>query len=216
MGRRPAFPDARDPVILWAQFNAWMLDERGWPKTTRMGRVSIVKTAHKFIYQTYGRTLLRASPTHLVAFLASARTARTRNTYLSGLRAFYRFAREKRHRRGDPTKLIDRVKEPRALPRPLTRGEARRLLLGATKVSARAYVIVSLLFYTGLRRAEAASLNWADLSFETREIRVMGKGAKERIVPISSRLVGVLAEWARASSSQWLFPSPARAVRSAS
>lgn len=199
-------PDT-DPVILWAEFNGWMLDEQGWSRWTRKARISAVKRAHAFIHSQYGRTLLRASAEQVIGFLSASPTPRTRNTYLSALRAFYRFAREKRHRRGDPTKELRRVKEPRALPRPLPTKQPRRLLFGAQRVGPRAYVIVSILLYTGLRRSEAAWLNWADVSIEAMQIRVMGKGSKERIVPISSRLLPVLVGWRSASSTGWLFPS---------
>jgi integrase/recombinase XerD len=207
MARLPT-PAGPDPVILWAQFNAWMLDEQGWSKWTRKTRLSAVKRAHSFIHGTYGRTLVRATPEHLIGFLHEAPTPRTRNTYLSALQAFYAFLKAKRHRRGDPTLGIKRVKEPLALPRPLSAKEAQKLLASAKLTSPRAYVVVAILLYTGLRREEATRLNWADVSLETMELRVMGKGAKERVVPVTKRLLPVLVGWREVSPTGWLFPSP--------
>jgi site-specific recombinase XerD len=211
-------PSGVDLVILWGQFDAWMLDEQGWTRATRRSRLSAVRTAHEFLTARFGRTLLTAGHVHLLAFLAP-HEPQTRNTYLSALDAFYRFVHDRRcgpvrpigHeqkcRYRSPAAGIHRVDVPRRLPRPLTAGQVRALLRGAAISGERAEVIVRLLLYTGVRRAEACGLAWADVDFEARHLRVMGKGRKERTVPIPRRLVPVLRGWrARAPDSGWVFP----------
>ena len=186
-----------------------MLDERGWSFSTRKMRLVTVKAAHVFCLDTFNRTLLRASPDHLVAFLARSKTPRTRNTYYAALRAFFRFALVKGYRKTDPTESLERVREPRYLPRPLSKRGAAAVLTRSRTVSARAWVIVSLMLYAGLRRGEVAQLTWGDVDLGTGELRVFGKGSKERIVPVSDRLGEVLAFWhVHANGANHLFPSP--------
>ena len=198
-------------MILWGHFNAWMLDERGWSHATRKNRLSTVQMAHRFMQATYGRSLLRAQPQHLLAFLVQARTIRTRNTYLAALKAFFRFARERGYRRVDPTANLRRVREPRKLPRPLRPSDVSRLITAAFEVSPRCYTAVMVVAYAGLRVSEVAALQWGDVDFELRHITVMGKWAKERTVPISARLLRALEKWwANSEGLGYLFPSSTR------
>jgi site-specific recombinase XerD len=194
------------PVILWGEFSAWMLDERGWPHTTRQCRVSTVKTAHTFIQHRTGRSLLRAHPEDLLAFLSEARCARTRNTYLAALKAFYLFAFEKGHRRTNPTEGLRRMREAPYLPRPLSPLESRRLLKASVQIGGRCEVVVATLLYAGLRIAELSSLAWADVDLDMRRFRILGKGAKERVIPIAQDLVPLLGGWQ--DGFAYVFPSP--------
>jgi integrase/recombinase XerD len=194
-----------DDVILLGRFSAWMLDERGWPHTTRKCRVSTIKTADAYIHLRFGRSLLRAHPDDLLSFLGQAHCARTRNTYLSALKAFYTFAQEKRLRRSNPASHLKRVREPRNLPRPLSESETLNLLQGAERVGRRCFVAVSTFLYCGLRIAELCCLAWADVDLEARRLRVEGKGAKERVIPVAVALVPILHDWRDGLS--WVFPS---------
>lgn len=189
-------------------FAGWMLDERGWSKETRRTRTSTVEAARRFLADTGRLSLLRARPEDIVAFLARARHPRTRNRELADLKAFYRFLRERGLRSVDPTSGITRIREPRNLPRPLPHRHAVLLLAAAPSVSRRAHVVVATLLYAGLRRAEACGLMVADVDLDSRELRVMGKGSKERVVPMAGKLAVVLSAWrARPDADAgYLFP----------
>lgn len=204
---RPS-PIPRGPA-LWADFNRWMLDERGWARTTRVARDRTVRRADRFVRGGKRRGLLWATRQDALAFLAeAARHPKTRNLLLSDLRAFYRFGRERGWRKRDPTRDIARVPEPKNLPRPVPYDAAVRLLEAGHLVSERAFTIVALLLYTGMRREEAATLPRAALDLSERRARVMGKGSKERIIPLHPELVEILRAWlGHLNGSGYVFPS---------
>lgn len=113
----------------------------------------------------------------------------TRSNELSCLRAFYEWAIRFDLRIDDPTRRLDHPKVSRRLPRIVSREEFY-LLLGEASQDApelrRAYALGG---YGGLRVAEAAALDWADIDVENRRIYVFGKGAKERPVAINNLLL---------------------------
>ncbi|MFL5735930.1 MAG: tyrosine-type recombinase/integrase [Actinomycetota bacterium] len=185
----------RIPEVLVRDFDAWMLDRRGWSKQTRRTRRTTLGAARVFLHDARKVTLLSAHQEDVLAFLAQARHPRTRNRNLADLRAFYRFAIETGITRIDPCAGIERLREPRNLPRPINHGDAVRLLKAAALLSERAFVVVAIFLYAGLRIAEVSGLQWSDIDLEDQGIRVLGKGAKERIVPMSEHLTEILGGW---------------------
>lgn len=192
---------------LWMDFARWMLDERGWSRATRESRERSLRLADRFVRKLTGRGLMWAQHEDLVAFLREAPHPKTRNSRLADLKAWYRFARERGYRKSNPTTAIERVREPRYLPRPVAHEFAVDLLRGARLISDRAIAVCALLLYTGARRDEASKLEKVNLDFETRRVRIIGKFSKERIVPLSERLAPILHDWiGKTNSSPYLFP----------
>ena len=76
-----------------------------------------------------------------------------------------------------------RSKRPRNLPVVLSRDEVMSVLESMTGVHR---MIASLLYGTGMRLMELTSLNLLDIDFESSSVRVMGKGSKERIIPLNN------------------------------
>lgn len=107
---------------------------------------------------------------------------------LSSVRGFHRFLTREEHAGEDPTSGVVRPRVPRGLPHPLSLEEAERLLSsvdGADPVSVRDRALLELLYGAGLRVSELVSLDVDDLDLEDEpSVRVFGKGAKERIVPL--------------------------------
>ena len=106
---------------------------------------------------------------------------------LSAVRSFHRFLTREGVTDHDPTAAIVRPKVARGLPRPLTVDEALRLLSappgdGAPGLRDRA--ILELLYGSGLRISELVGLDVDDLDLEEGSVRVLGKGGKEREVPV--------------------------------
>lgn len=205
-----AVPVRRLPPVVRSAYIEWMLNEQGWSRETRRTRLATIEHANG-MWHSEGLTIRTASREHVLAFIGGTGHPRTRNRKLGDLRAFYRFALAYRYAHSDPTLGIGRVREPRSLPRPLTRTEVRDLLVGAAMVSQRAYTIVAVLAFAGLRREEAVTLTWGEVDLAGRTVRVLGKGNKERVVPIPAPLVQALAGWRyRTDHSAWLFPSTQR------
>lgn len=147
-------------------------------------------------------------------FLASKSSARTRHAYRSDLRTFYKWAIRRRLVTNDPTALIDPIKVPKSLPRPL-HGDLEGLLL-VGRIETRRMVALGL--YAGLRCAEIAALDGADIIRHGEPpILVVrdGKGAKDRVVPLRPELLMLLAD---APASGPVFPnrSTGRPIRAKS
>lgn len=116
----------------------------------------------------------------------------TRNNELACLRSFYKYCTMFDVREDDPTRRLSLPKVPIRVPRMIGRSDFERLLGELTKdepVLRKAYALGG---YGGLRISEAAALDWQDIDIEARRIYVIGKGNKERAVPISSTLMDYL------------------------
>lgn len=204
--------DMAGSAPLRSEFANWMRDERGWSLQTRRTRNQTLDHARRWLHDNGRPMILRAHREDVLDYISSARHPRTRNRKLADLRAFYVFAIEAGYVEHDPSSGIRRIKEPRNLPRPLTQPQAATLLRASLIVSERAYVLVALLLYTGMRREEAVQLVWSDVDLRSGKLRVFGKGSKERMIPINGRLVDLLSAWRMydGNGSAHVFPSSQR------
>jgi integrase/recombinase XerD len=117
---------------------------------------------------------------------------------LSGVRAFYRFLMLDGYLEVDPTELLESPHLPKHLPEYLTTEEVDMLedsIDLSTNEGHRNRAIIEVLFSCGLRVSELTHLKLSDLFLEEKFIRVMGKGNKERLVPISDRAIEELEYW---------------------
>jgi integrase/recombinase XerD len=106
---------------------------------------------------------------------------------LSSVRSFHRFLLREGIVDRDPAATVTRPRVPRALPRPLTVDEIGRLLETpdpATPAGVRDRAIFELLYGAGLRISELVGLDVDDVDIEDGAVRVLGKGGKEREVPV--------------------------------
>lgn len=191
-----------------------MGDEKGWTVATRRNRTITVKALNRYCQEMHGRRLLLANRDMVLGYLSIPRSPRTRNRILADARAYFLFARERGYRATDPTSGIDRLPEPSLLPRPIRESHALAILSAAQTLDTRIEAVVALMLYAGLRRMEVAKLTWSDIDLESRSLRVVGKGNRERAVPISDPLLAILVRWQRESGGMhWLFPSPQREGR---
>lgn len=116
---------------------------------------------------------------------------------LSSWRALYRFLMAQDPRRTDPSEGLKAPKAVKRLPSALSPDEAARLVaLPADDAwQTRDRALLELAYSSGLRLAELAGLDLPRLDLETCEVRVWGKGAKERIVPVGQPAREALAAW---------------------
>ncbi len=117
---------------------------------------------------------------------------------LSGVRQFYRFLALDGYMEDDPTELLESPKQPNHLPEVLSTAEVD-LLEQAIDLSKweghRNRAIIEVLFSCGLRVSELINLKLSNLYVDEQFVRVMGKGSKERLVPISPRALEELNYW---------------------
>jgi len=124
--------------------------------------------------------------------------ARSQCRILSGVRSFYRFLQLDGYRDDDPTELLESPVLGEHLPEVLTTAEVDALedSIDLSKWEGhRNRAIVEILFSCGLRVSELVTLKLTNLYIEERYVRVMGKGSKERLVPISSKALKELKMW---------------------
>lgn len=116
-------------------------------------------------------------------------SARTQARIISGIKQFYGYLLLENYITIDPSELLDQPKIGRKLPEVLTIEEIDRLIdaLDMSKnESHRNKAIIETLYSCGLRVSELVNLRFSDLFFEEGFIRVIGKGNKERLVPVSA------------------------------
>ncbi|MFA5803216.1 MAG: site-specific tyrosine recombinase XerD [Melioribacteraceae bacterium] len=118
--------------------------------------------------------------------------------YMSSIKGFFRFLENNNYIEKNPTEKLSRVKKARKLPSVLTLPEIE-MILNAPQTSEttglRDKAILETFYSSGLRVSELTNLKINDLFFDDEVIRVLGKGSKERIVPIGSSAIKWLKEY---------------------
>jgi site-specific recombinase XerD len=123
----------------------------------------------------------------LASLRAEGRAPTTVARRLAAVRAFFRHLTLIGMRADNPAAAIAGPRRPRTVPRTLSPSEAERLVEVATGTTPRAMrdrALVELLYGAGLRVSEAVGLVKASVDLEGRVVRVIGKGRKERLVPL--------------------------------
>lgn len=128
-------------------------------------------------------------------------TATSINRRLSALRSFYRFALKRQLVTSDPAHLVKGPKRKHPLPSYVKESEMNRLLddisWGDTYQDILARTLLLLLYETGMRCSELTGLDDASVDFVARELRVMGKGRKQRVIPFGDELEKALSRYLR-------------------
>jgi len=138
-----------------------------------------------------GRSLLQAQRMDLLDYLAYKfqRKARPRSAarLLSSLKRFYRYLLRENRIQADPTLQVESPKLPRSLPKILTEEDVDALLAAPsveTPLGLRDKAMLEALYASGLRVSELVTMTLAQLSQDMGVVRVIGKGSKERLVPV--------------------------------
>jgi integrase/recombinase XerC len=150
-------------------------------------------------------TLTRAEiARHLATLHGRGLSGRSLARMLSAWRAFYRFLLERdRSRSLDPCAGLKAPKSARRLPSALSPDEAAKLVTidGDDALSKRDRALFELAYSSGLRLAELAGLDCNRLDLEGGEVKVIGKGSKERIVPVGAPARDALRAWLSARAA---------------
>jgi len=149
-----------------------------------------------------GRPLGSAGVEELERYLAELRGAGLSNATiarrLAALRSFFRHQQLLGARPDNPAASIDSPRRIRRLPRTLSPAEAERLVeaaRGTTPLDLRNAALVELLYGSGLRISEALGLERGGVQLDERLVRCVGKGGKERVVPIGRRAAEALRRY---------------------
>lgn len=184
------------------EFLSWLLAERGRSANTLEAYRNDLHAYVQWLEQqgldvesvrfqhidSYARFLFERS-------LAASTIARK----MTAIRSLHRFQFTEGRRPDDPSADFEGVKVPSGLPKPLTEQEVEQLIgsvTGDDPIALRDRALLEFLYATGARISEVCGLDLGDIDSDSSLVRLFGKGAKERIVP--------LGFMARRSLSVWL------------
>lgn len=124
--------------------------------------------------------------------------ARTVNRRLSALRSFFKFLSREGYLKTNPILVVSSPKQDRPLPLFMTEEEVQRLIDAVVpkddtdEMSLRDKAILEMFYSTGIRISELVGVNTKDIDFISDIVKVMGKGRKERIVPIGEHALSAI------------------------
>lgn len=134
-------------------------------------------------------------------------SVRTRARKLSSIRSFYKFLLHNRDISVDPTTMIKNPKLPRYLPDTLSEEQVTALLAAPNeddRLELRDKAMLEVMYASGLRVTELVQLGMNDLNRRDGIVRVIGKGSKERIVPVGEQALHWLERYLKSSRGQLL------------
>jgi integrase/recombinase XerD len=158
---------------------------------------------------TRGRTVAQATREEIREFLAGLYrqrlSARAVARYLASLRGFYQFLLREGRLNHDPTADIDPPRLPQTLPKYLAASEVERLLSQpdvSTPAGLRDKAMLEVLYATGVRVSELVGLRWEDFDANLGIVRCLGKGNKERLIPVGKSALRALETYVARGRAQ--------------
>jgi integrase/recombinase XerD len=211
--------EVTDPLITRFLDAVWM--ERGLSANTLSAYRADLVALGRWLVQRE-TSLVQTTRIHLTDFIAARVQggARPRSTarQLSSFRRFFRYLVREGLVREDPTAQIAMPKIGRSLPRSLTEAEVESLLAAPAVADALGYrdrAMLEVLYATGLRVSELVNLRLGQVNLNQGVIRVLGKGNRERLIPLGEEAVRWLKGFAGGArndilldrSTDYLFPT---------
>jgi integrase/recombinase XerD len=155
-----------------------------------------------------GRPLAQAAEKDLFAFFASQRgRASSAARRVSTFKRFYQYCLRERRIEADPTLKLDPPKRPPRFPKTLSEPDVEALLAApdvAKPLGLRDRAMLETLYATGLRVSELVALKTFEANLQAGVVRVLGKGSKERLVPLGEEAVQWLQNYLAGSRAQLL------------
>ncbi|MFO1312263.1 MAG: site-specific tyrosine recombinase XerD [Burkholderiales bacterium] len=155
--------------------------------------------------------LLHATRADVEGWLASQFEAKAKASSiarrLSAIKRFYRLQLERAAMREDPTLRVRAPKRPRRLPKLLSERQVEDLLAApevGTPLGLRDRAMLETLYATGLRVSELVGLTLAQVSLDVGVVRVLGKGSKERLVPLGDEAAAWIEKYRRTARAELL------------
>lgn len=190
-----------DYSTLRRRYEAYIMLERGLSDNTR---VSYLSDVDRFADYIGDRDLNTVTAGDIESFLADLYdlgiAPRSQARILSGIKSFFKFLRLERLIETNPTLLVDGPRLGRHLPDVLSVGEIDDMIAAIDISKAegpRNRAIIEMLYSCGLRVSELVNLEINSVSFDEQIVTVVGKGNKERIVPVSDVSLALIREYLR-------------------
>ena len=191
----------RDPLIDHFADSLWLSDGLSRNTIESYGR-DICQLAD-WLEKNDTATLLIAEPQHLQAFLGNRidtlhASPRSTARLTSGMKRFFQYLLREKLMSTDPSAHLQSPKLTRGLPQSLSEADVEALLAAPdedTPLGLRDGAMLETLYASGLRVTELVTLKVAQVSLDMGVVRVMGKGSKERLVPIGEAATDIIQRY---------------------
>ncbi len=184
---------------LIGEFINYLSVERGLAKNTLLAYTKDLEKYTVFLSSTKIQSPDQVKREHVTNFMMKLKKDGMSSTsicrHLAAVKMFHRFMVRESFSKEDPTTLIDTPKLFKRVPEVLTQKEIESILEAAQKVKSkdqRDYVIIELFYASGMRVSELVDLKVTSVNFDVGFVRAMGKGSKERIIPIGKKALQAL------------------------
>lgn len=198
-----------------ALFQEYLTVELGLAKNTQMAYMRDLRLLMKSLQLKADEELLQVSRQQLIAYLVrlkqEGRAASTVARKLASIKAFYRFLTAERYIRRNPAEVLEAASRGLHLPKVLSVQEVERLLdepnLG-TLDGYRNKTMLELLYATGMRVSELVNVPVKNVDMKMQYVIVMGKGSKERMLPLGRTALHYLEHYLSVVRPQLLHGKP--------
>ena len=198
-----------------ALFQEYLMVELGLSKNTQLAYMRDLRLLMKSLQLKADEELLQVSRQQLIAYLVrlkqEGRAASTVARKLASIKAFYRFLTAERYIRRNPAEVLEAASRGLHLPKVLSVQEVERLLdepnLG-TLDGYRDKTMLELLYATGMRVSELVNVPVKNVDMKMQYVIVMGKGSKERMLPLGRTALHYLEHYLSVVRPQLLHGKP--------
>lgn len=198
-----------------ALFQEYLTVELGLAKNTQLAYMRDLRLLMKSLQLKADEELLQVSRQQLIAYLVrlkqEGRAASTVARKLASIKAFYRFLTAERYMRRNPAEVLEAASRGLHLPKVLSVQEVERLLdepnLG-TLDGYRDKTMLELLYATGMRVSELVNVPVKNVDMKMQYVIVMGKGSKERMLPLGRTALHYLEHYLSVVRPQLLHGKP--------
>ena len=198
-----------------ALFQEYLMVELGLSKNTQLAYLRDLRLLMKSLQLKADEELLQVSRQQLIAYLVrlkqEGRASSTVARKLASIKAFYRFLTAERYIRRNPAEVLEAASRGLHLPKVLSVQEVERLLdepnLG-TLDGYRDKTMLELLYATGMRVSELVNVPVKNVDMNMQYVIVMGKGSKERMLPLGRTVLHYLEHYLSVVRPQLLHGKP--------
>ena len=185
-------------------FISYLTHEKRYSSHTIISYENDIQQFHKYIEEKYSLYELNMINHHmvrswLVHLMQNKLSAKSVNRKFSSLRTYYLFLLRQGVVDKNPTKKVIPPKIGKRLPSIIQKSEMERLLddlIFSDDFSGyRDKIILTILYNTGIRKSELINLSDKDIDFYSKVIKVLGKGNKERIIPMTDDMISELKKY---------------------
>ena len=184
-----------------AAFFTYMRSEKQFSPLTQENYQRDLEKFCRFCAKYSLHDLAALQPPHIrqgvAALHRSGLGGKSLQRWLSSLRSFFRFAIRRGWMKNNPADGIQAPKSPKKLPKTLDADQTAQFVevKGESFIACRDRALLELVYSSGLRLAEVTGLNVSDVDLKEGMVNVVGKGSKQRILPVGRHAITALQDW---------------------